>query len=60
METDELVDGFRALRLRLNEGESEAAHYHNIIAPVLKQLDALYWSGHPYWAPGNGGQLFSV
>ena len=46
METDELVDGFRALRLRLNEGESEAAHYHNIIAPVLKQLDALYWSGH--------------
>ena len=45
METDELVDGFRALRLRLKEGENEASHYHAIDAPVLKQLDMLYWSG---------------
>ena len=45
METDELVDGFRALRLRLKEGENEASHYHAIVAPVLKQLDMLYWSG---------------
>ena len=34
METDELVDGFRALRLRLKEGENEASHYHAIVAPV--------------------------
>jgi hypothetical protein len=45
MDTYELVDGFHALRTRLNEGESEAVHYHRIIGPVLKQLDALYWSG---------------
>jgi len=46
MDTDELVDGFRTLRLRLKEGEAEAAHYLGIIDPVLRHLDALYWSGH--------------
>jgi hypothetical protein len=47
MDPDLIIDSFYALRIKLRDSDGVAGRFRDHVAPVVKYLDAFYWSGQP-------------